>query len=92
MIGSDYFSPGEPGIFNMIRQTLLDWGDYYMHLADLRSYCDAQAKVAELYRNREEWSKKAIVNVACSGKFSSDRTIQEYIDDIWKAQPVRMEY
>jgi starch phosphorylase len=87
LIFNDHFSPGEAGIFAPIRDTLLTHGDYYMHLADLTSYAQAQAKVAALYTDPEAWSRKAIINVACSGKFSSDRTIAEYAADIWHAQP-----
>jgi starch phosphorylase len=87
LIFSDHFSPGEPGIFAPIRDTLLTHGDYYMHLADLTSYARAQAQVAALYTDPDAWARKAIVNVACSGKFSSDRTIAEYAADIWRAEP-----
>jgi hypothetical protein len=87
LIFSDHFSPGEPGIFAPIRDTLLTHGDYYTHLADLTSYAQAQARVAALYTDPDAWARKAIVNVACSGKFSSDRTIAEYAADIWHAEP-----
>src|SRR5262249_29001169 len=60
-------------------------GDPYMHLADLNSYLDATANVESLYSDPEEWTRKAILNVAHSGKFSSDRTIREYANEIWKA-------
>jgi starch phosphorylase len=87
LIFSDHFSPGEPGVFGPICDTLLAHGDYYMHLADLTSYAQAQAEVAALYTDPDAWARKAIVNVACSGKFSSDRTIAEYAADIWRAEP-----
>jgi starch phosphorylase len=87
MIFSDYFSRKEPGIFAPIRDTLLTKGDTYMHLADLTAYTQTQEKVAALYRDPEAWVRKAILNVAHSGKFSSDRTISEYTADIWKAEP-----
>jgi starch phosphorylase len=87
LIFSDHFSPSEPGIFAPIRDTLLKNGDYYMHLADLTSYAQAQARVAALYTDPEAWTRKAIINVACSGKFSSDRTIAQYAADIWNAEP-----
>ncbi len=86
LIFSDYFSRNEPGIFSPLRDTLLN-GDYYMHLADLTSYCRAQEDAGALYANPGEWARKAILNVASSGKFSSDRTIAEYARDIWKAEP-----
>jgi starch phosphorylase len=87
LVFSDHFSRDEPGIFEPIRRSLLDGGDYYMHLADLTSYVEAQKRVGELYAKPNEWAHKAIINVACSGKFSSDRTILEYARDIWDACP-----
>jgi starch phosphorylase len=87
LIFNDHFSRDEPGIFAPIRETLLERGDYYMHLADLTSYAQAQEKLGELYSKPDAWARKAIINVACSGKFSSDRTIAEYAADIWNATP-----
>jgi starch phosphorylase len=87
LIFSDYFSRNEPGVFAPIREMLLAHGDYYMHLADLTSYCRAQEAVGALYANPAEWARKAILNIASSGKFSSDRTIAEYARDIWTAEP-----
>jgi starch phosphorylase len=87
LIFSDYFSRNEPGIFAPIRDTLLTHGDHYMHLADLTSYNQAQDRLGELYANPSEWARKAILNVASSGKFSSDRTIHEYATEIWKVEP-----
>jgi starch phosphorylase len=87
LIFSDYFSRNEPGAFEPIRETLLTHGDHYMHLADLSSYTQAQDRLGDLYTNPSEWARKAILNVASSGKFSSDRTIHEYATEIWKAEP-----
>jgi glycogen phosphorylase len=87
LIFHDHFSRDEPGIFAPIRQTLLDGGDYYMHLADLTAYTRAQEQLGQLYADPDAWARKAILNVACSGKFSSDRTIQEYAAQIWNASP-----
>ena len=87
LIFSDYFSRNEPGAFAPIRETLLTNGDHYMHLADLTSYVQAQDRLGDLYGNRAEWARKAILNIASSGKFSSDRTIYEYATEIWKAEP-----
>jgi starch phosphorylase len=87
LIFSDYFSHNEPGVFAALRDTLLTHGDHYMHLADLFSYVQAQDRLGELYANPGEWARKAILNVASSGKFSSDRTIHQYATDIWKAEP-----
>jgi len=87
LIFSDYFSRNEPGTFEPIRDTLLTQGDHYMHLADLTSYTQAHDRLGELYSNPSEWARTAILNVASSGKFSSDRTIHEYASEIWKAEP-----
>ncbi len=86
LIFSDYFSHYEPGTFAPLRDALLTHGDHYMHLADLTSYCQAQDRLGELYAKPDAWARKAILNVASSGKFSSDRTIAEYAADIWKVQ------
>jgi len=85
LIFSDHFSLDEPGIFAPLRDTLLV-ADHYMHLADLTSYVQAQDHLGELYANSHEWARKAILNVASSGKFSSDRTIAEYTTEIWKVE------
>jgi starch phosphorylase len=87
LIAADHFSPKEPGIFRPIWDTLLTRGDYYMHLADLTAYARAQAEVGELYASPDDWARKAIRNIAGSGKFSSDRTIAEYAADIWNVEP-----
>jgi starch phosphorylase len=87
LLFSDHFSRYEPGIFTPIRETLLDRGDYFMHLADLTSYSQAQAKAGALYKDTDAWARKAILNVANSGKFSSDRTIREYAEKIWNVKP-----
>jgi len=82
-IERDFFSMLEPGIFRPIAQALLAGGDQYMLLADLRDYIQAQERVDEAYKDRGEWVKKAILNVARAGKFSSDRTVREYASQIW---------
>jgi starch phosphorylase len=87
LIAADYFSPKEPGIFRPILDNLLTSGDHYMHLADLSAYAQTQARVGELYADPDAWAHKAILNVACSGKFSSDRAIAQYADEIWGAKP-----
>jgi starch phosphorylase len=91
LILSDYFSRNEPGIFGPLREALLNNGDHYMHLADLKSYLQADQQLCEVYRDAAAWSRKAILNVASSGKFSSDRTIAEYATDIWKVGPCPVE-
>jgi glycogen phosphorylase len=87
LIFSDYLSRYEPGIFTPLRETLLKDGDYYMHLADFRSYLEADRRLVELYAHRPDWTKKVVLNIASSGSFSSDRTIREYATDIWEAKP-----
>ncbi len=87
LISTDYFSRYEPGVFAPIHQALLAQGDHYMHLADLKSYLDADRRLTGLYADRAAWAKKAILNVAGSGKFSSDRTIAQYAGEIWNAEP-----
>jgi starch phosphorylase len=87
LIFTDYFSRNEPGIFAPIRTRLLDEGDYYMHLADLGSYAAAQARVDATYADAHTWARSSILNVASSGRFSSDRTIGEYAADIWHVTP-----
>ena len=90
LIRNDFFSLNEPGIFRPIVANLLEHGDYYMNLADLRSFIDAQARVEAVYRDPERWSEKAIFNIARAGKFSADRTIEEYAHDIWNVKPAEV--
>jgi starch phosphorylase len=90
LIFSDHFSRDEPGVFAPLRDPLLT-RDYYMHLADLTSYLEADRRLCELYVDSDAWARKAILNVASSGKFSSDRTIAEYAADIWKVTPCPVE-
>ncbi len=87
LIFGDHFSRYEPGVFEPIRETLLTGGDRYMHLADLTAYGRAHALVGSAYADPNIWFRKAILNVAHSGKFSSDRSITEYARDIWGAKP-----
>jgi starch phosphorylase len=87
LIFSDHFSYYEPGVFNPLRDTLLTHGDFYLHLADLKSYLEADQRLLDLYSDPDAWAQKAILNVAGSGKFSSDRTIGEYARDIWGVEP-----
>jgi glycogen phosphorylase len=87
LISSNHFSPHEPGVFAPLYDTLLTYGDHYMHLADLKSYLEADQRLRELYADSDGWVRKAILNVAGSGKFSSDRTIAEYASQIWEVKP-----
>ena len=90
-IASDHFSRNEPGIFRPLWDVLVTNGDHYMHLADMKSYLEADQRLNALYGNADAWAQKAILNVAASGKFSSDRTISEYAADIWSAEPCPVE-
>jgi glycogen phosphorylase len=87
LIFSGHFSHGEPGVFDPIHKTLLEKGDFYMHLADIRAYAEAQERIGQLHANTEEFTRKAILNVANSGTFSSDRTIAQYASEIWGVTP-----
>jgi glycogen phosphorylase len=87
LIFSDHFSRNEPGAFTPLRDALLTAGDHYMHLADLTAYLEADRRLVQLYTDPKGWAHKAILNVAASGKFSSDRTIAEYASDIWHVKP-----
>ncbi len=82
------FSLAEPGLFQPIVDSLLHHGDYYFHLADFDSYVAAQGNVSSVFENQPLWSHKAILNVARSSKFTSDRTVGEYARDIWGIHPI----
>ena len=86
-IERDFFSMTEPGIFRPLVDALLLHGDHYMLLADLRDYIQTQEKVDAAYKDRHGWIRKSIINVARAGRFSSDRTIQEYASQIWHVEP-----
>jgi starch phosphorylase len=91
LIFSDYFSRNEPHVFEPLRDVLLTHGDFYMHLADLKAYLEADSRMMDLYARPDDWARKVILNVAGSGKFSSDRTIREYASEIWRATPCPVE-
>jgi starch phosphorylase len=90
-LGSDYWTPGESGAFAPVHATLLQHGDPFLVLADFRAYCEAQVRVDVAYRDKAAWARAAILNTARVGKFSSDRTIREYAEQIWSlpAVPVK---
>jgi starch phosphorylase len=88
MISDGTFSSGGKELFKPIIDSLLNHGDYYLLMADYESYVAAQERVSETFRNRENWTRKCILNVAGMGKFSTDRTIREYAGDIWGVKPV----
>jgi glycogen phosphorylase len=91
LISGNHFSVNEPGVFAPVVDTLLRNGDHYLHLADLKSYSEAHARLGELYADPEAWSCKVVLNIAASGRFSSDRTITEYASGIWQAAPCPLE-
>jgi starch phosphorylase len=85
LIFADHFSRDERGIFEPLHEELLTTGDYYMHLADLRSYLETDARLVAVHTDPHAWARKAILNIAASGRFSSDRTVAEYAAEIWRA-------
>ncbi len=88
-LGSDYFSPGEGKVLQDLPRSLLEWGDPFFVLADFRAYVEAQETANMAYSDPKKWSSMAIRNVAGSGKFSSDRTILQYAEEIWKLERIR---
>ncbi len=88
MVAGDAFSPGEPGLFRPLADSLLGGGDRYFLLADYAAYVACQERVARCYDDQEMWTRKSILNVARMGKFSSDRTIRQYAEEIWGVTPV----
>jgi len=89
-IAAGTFSPGEPRLFQPIVDSLLNGGDQYLLLADFAAYVACQEEISRVYLDQERWTKMAILNMARMGKFSSDRSIQEYTEDIWKVTPVKV--
>ena len=90
-----FYSPNDPELFRDLYNSLLNtqctqFADTYFILADFRSYAEAQKRVEEAYRDQQKWSKMAMLNTACSGKFTSDRTIEEYVRDIWHLEKVEV--
>jgi starch phosphorylase len=89
-LANGYFSHGDPALFRPLVDNLLNH-DPYMVMADYRAYVDCQAQVSECYRNRTQWTRMSILNVARMGKFSSDRSIREYAEHIWKVGPMEVQ-
>ena len=90
MIRDGAFSPSDPGLFRPLVDSLLHRGDQYLLLADYASYVACQDRVARTYLDQATWTRMSILNVAKMGKFSSDRTIEEYAKEIWRVTPVRI--
>ncbi len=88
LIRGGHFNPFEPGIFDDILASITDWGDTWMVAADFDEYVKAQELAAEAYRDQDRWTRMAILNTASSGKFSTDRTMQQYNEEIWRLKPV----
>jgi len=91
LVWSGALCPGEPDAFQPVVRALLDGGDQYMLLADFDSYVACQERVSGAFRDQENWSRMSILNVARMGRFSSDRTVREYAEEIWGAKPVAMD-
>lgn len=90
MINSGFFSPGEPDLFKPIMDTILSHNDHYRLMIDYESYIKCQENISETFKNKRLWTKLSILNTANIGKFSSDRTIKEYANEIWNAKPVKI--
>ncbi|GAA3914854.1 glycogen phosphorylase [Gibbsiella dentisursi] len=89
-IATGTFSPGEPNRYSNLFDSLVNLGDHYQLLADYRSYVDMQDRVDEVYSNQDDWTRRTVLNIANMGYFSSDRTIQEYADEIWHIEPIKL--
>ncbi|MBK8164106.1 MAG: glycogen/starch/alpha-glucan phosphorylase [Gammaproteobacteria bacterium] len=90
MIGGGFFSPDQEDLFRPVVHALTAGGDRYLLLADYAAYVECQDRISTLYRDADAWTRKAVLNVAAMGKFSSDRTIREYAEEIWHTSPVRI--
>ena len=88
MLESGHFSQFEPGLFETIVRSIRDSRDPWLTAADFRSYLDAQQRAANAYRDPLHWTRMSILNTACSGRFSTDRTMREYNREIWRLEPV----
>jgi starch phosphorylase len=89
-IAGDLLSPADPGLFQPLLDRLLDEGDPFMVLADYTSYLQCQERVSQAYRDERRWTRMSILNTANTGRFSSDRAIREYSEEIWKVRPVHV--
>ena len=90
LIESGHFNPFEKGIFDSIAQSIREPADLWMTAADFRSFVDAQQRAERAYQDQDLWTKMSILNTASSGRFSTDRTMRDYNDDIWKLDPIQL--
>jgi starch phosphorylase len=88
LVDSAVFNPDEPGIFDGVTGAMRDAADHWMTVADAASFFAAQQRAATAYRDVAGWTRMSILNTAASGRFSSDRTIRAYNDEIWRLQPI----
>ena len=88
LLESGHFNRDEPGVFDILTAGLRNRYDQWLTMADFRSYIDVQQQVGQAYQDQDHWNRMSIINTASSGKFSSDRTIGEYANEIWKIRPV----
>jgi starch phosphorylase len=90
LLESRHFNRFEPNVLDPIIQSIREPADLWMTAADFRSFVDAQGRVNDAYKDVEHWTRMSILNTASSGRFSTDRTMRDYNDDIWKLEPVRL--
>jgi starch phosphorylase len=90
LIESGHFNPFENGIFDSIARSIRKPADLWMTAADFRSFVDAQQRAERAYEDQDLWTKMSILNTASSGRFSTDRTMRDYNDDIWKLDPIQL--
>ncbi|GAC05315.1 MAG: glycogen/starch/alpha-glucan phosphorylase [Alteromonadaceae bacterium] len=90
-LDSDYFTPGKPGALSSLKRSMLEGGDQYKVLADFVSYSEAQSLADKAYKDADKWARMAILNTAQMGKFTSDRSIKDYVKRIWKLDPCKVE-
>ena len=91
LLESGHFNRSEPGVLDPVIQSIREPADPWMTAADFRSFIDAQVTASETYRDIDRWTRMSILNTAASGRFSTDRTISNYNDDIWKLDPIKLD-
>lgn len=90
-LDSDYFTPGQPGALSSLKDSMLKGGDPYLVLADYDSYCEANIALDKAYGDKARWAKMAILNTAKMGKFTSDRSVKDYVERVWKLNPCKVQ-